>query len=432
MAKASLGGGSSLPATVELLQQSLGQTIERLGRCEPTNDVRTLRIEAIRLRGVINKWRSRSPEPDAYDEMLHRVLHLAAAAGAMPELDKGAEPEEKSLVGEAEAPPDSLDFEPRLYSLGPTVTRQKTLPDEREREAFEGAEGSIEPAPVSKRAARITLTNEAEAPPISQRTPSLPQARAQLDSISSEGPPSVRPYRPPLDSVLKEPSEEAGALRIPIEVVPVTLGENRDPNFVLLSDTYSPRADVYRALRRKLAALPTRPRCIALTSPEPGEGKTTAAVNLALAMREGARGKVLLVEANVRSPALAKALGFEVPSCFGEQIQRHHEDPELGWVVAEPLPGLQILAVDPRIEHPPLLDALAFSAAMDQLKRAGYQAILVDTPSVLGGVDVNMVADAVDGVVLTAIKMKSKKKSLRKAIEQLAPATILGVVVIDS
>jgi Mrp family chromosome partitioning ATPase len=60
--------------------------------------------------------------------------------------------------------------------------------------------------------------------------------------------------------------------------------------------------------------------------------------------------------------------------------------------------------------------------------RDRYDYILVDTPPVIGSVDVNMIADNVDGVLFTAILLKSKKGPLKKAIEQVMPANVLGVV----
>ena len=221
----------------------------------------------------------------------------------------------------------------------------------------------------------------------------------------------------------------APATSVNVTVVP--LGEKIDPHIVLLSDAYSDCADAYRALRRKLASS-GNPQVIAITSPDPGEGKTTCALNLALAIRETSRGKVLLIEANGRSPALARLLGFEPPECFCDQLTQRKEDPRRPWVAVEVMVKLHVMAVDPAVKHAPQLDPIAFSNGMERLKRAGYEYILIDTPSVLGSFEVNMIADNVDGVLFTAITMKSKRSHLRKAMEQIMPAPVLGVMVLDS
>jgi Mrp family chromosome partitioning ATPase len=272
------------------------------------------------------------------------------------------------------------------------------------------------------------------------RTPSYPPARASSNPppMRSAFPPPItgdrpRSYAPP-EMVIDEggaPDDAPIAPPTSVNVTVVELGEKIDPHIVLLSDAYSDRADAYRALRRKLASS-GNPQVIAITSPDAGEGKTTCALNLALAMRETSRGKVLLIEANGRSPALAKLLGFEPPECFCDQLTQRKEDPRRPWLAVEVMVKLHILAVDPTIKRAPQLDPIAFSNGMERLKRAGYEYILIDTPPVLGSYEVNMIADNVDGVLFTAITMKSKRSHLRKAMEQIMPAPVLGVMVLDS
>ena len=272
------------------------------------------------------------------------------------------------------------------------------------------------------------------------RTPSYPPARASSHPppMRSAFPPSItgdrpRSYAPP-EMVIEDSGahdDEPIAPPTSVNVTAFELGEKIDPHIVMLSDAYSDRADAYRALRRKLATS-GNPQVIAVTSPDAGEGKTTCALNLALAMRETSRGKVLLIEANGRSPALAKLLGFEPPECFCDQVTQRKEDPRRPWVAVEVMVKLHIMAVDPTIKRPPQLDPIAFSNGMERLKRAGYEYIVIDTPPVLGSYEVNMIADNVDGVLFTAITMKSKRSHLRKAMEQILPAPILGVMVLDS
>jgi Mrp family chromosome partitioning ATPase len=258
-------------------------------------------------------------------------------------------------------------------------------------------------------------------PPLPNYQQTTPAAGRRASYRPGEGSPDAEP---PVNDAPLAPETS-------ITVQSAKLAENIDPHIVLLSDAYSDRADAYRALRRKLASS-NNPRVIAVTSPEPGEGKTTCAINLALTMREGARGKVLLLEANVRAPSIARVLGFEPPECFIEQLNRHREDPRQPWLAVEPLPQLHVMAVDTKIKHAPLIDAVAFSSGMERLKRAGYEYIVIDTPPVIGSFEVNMIADAVDGVVFATITMKSRKSAIRKAIEQVMPAPVLGVVVLDA
>jgi Mrp family chromosome partitioning ATPase len=215
-----------------------------------------------------------------------------------------------------------------------------------------------------------------------------------------------------------------------IEARVINLPTPIPPNLVLLADPYSERADAFRGLRRKLAAA-SNPKTIAVMSPSLGEGRTTTALNLAIALRETARAKVLLVEANMRSPGIAKLLQFEPPECFVLQMQSHRDNATLPWTVAEQGNNLHILAVNPASQRPPLLDPIAFNTAMERLKNAGYEYIVLDTPPVVGSVDANLIADASDGVLMAAWSMKTTKGALKKAIAQLAPAPVLGIIMIE-
>lgn len=207
--------------------------------------------------------------------------------------------------------------------------------------------------------------------------------------------------------------------------------EDPDARLILVRDPDSARAASFRVLRHRLQERGD-PRVIAVTSARRREGKTTTAVNLALALGECGRARVLLVEANLRAPALAPLFGFMPPECFTAQMQRHKEKPLDAWSVVEVFsPYLHVLAVKPESGGKPLLDGPGFSIAMEMLSQAGYDYIVVDTPPVIGAADVNLIEDSCDGVLFTAWARTTSSRTLRTAIEQLAPAKLLGVTLLD-
>jgi Mrp family chromosome partitioning ATPase len=216
-----------------------------------------------------------------------------------------------------------------------------------------------------------------------------------------------------------------------LDVHPVRLDVGQlSPHLAMLTDPHGQRADAYRALRHRLVGVGD-PKVIGVTSAHRREGKSTAAVNLAASLREGARGRVLLLEANLRAPSLATMLGFVPPACFGEQLIRHKKDPLEPWVAAEPLSPLHVMAVNPTLKHSPLLDPIGFSIAIDRLRMAGYDYIVVDTTPVLDSADVNMIADSVDGLLLVALAKKSDTKSIKRAMNQIGSMTFLGTILLE-
>jgi receptor protein-tyrosine kinase len=200
----------------------------------------------------------------------------------------------------------------------------------------------------------------------------------------------------------------------------------------MLSEPSGSCAASYRILRYRLKKQ-NDPRVIGVTSPLDNEGKTTTAFNLALAIAEDGREHVLLVEANFRRPQIAEMLGFVPPSCFARQLEQSLERPDVPWeVVAAFSDNLHVLAVDPTTERLGPLCAPAFKTAIRRLAGQAYAFVVVDCPAVLGTADVNIIADSVDALLFTAMAGRSRAGELRRAYEHLAPANIVGTVLLET
>jgi Mrp family chromosome partitioning ATPase len=204
-----------------------------------------------------------------------------------------------------------------------------------------------------------------------------------------------------------------------------------DQRLALVIDADSERAASFRVLRHHLLEL-GRPQCVIVSSPTSGDGKTTTALNLALALAECGRAKVLLVETHLRRPQLAGVFKFVPPWCFAEQLAAHRHQPMMPWSLVEiPQLWLHVAAVNPRIEKSQLLDGPAFAIAMERLRLGGYDHIVVDAPPVLGSADVNLMADAADAVVLAVRAKRSTTRDLRRAIDQVGAGKVAGTVLVE-
>ena len=204
-----------------------------------------------------------------------------------------------------------------------------------------------------------------------------------------------------------------------------------DPRLELLLDPDSERSAAFRVLRHHLLEL-GRPQVVIVTSPQAGDGKTTTAVNLALALAECGRAKTLLVETHVRRPQLTTVFQFVPPWCFAEQLAAHRHQPTMPWSLIDiPQLWLHVAAINPRTDQTQLLDGPAFAIAMERLRLAGYDHIVVDAPPVLGSADVNLMTDAADTVVFALRARRSNTRDLRRAIEQLGTNKIAGTVLLQ-
>lgn len=275
--------------------------------------------------------------------------------------------------------------------------------------------------------------------------PTASQARSAVTSV----PPSAAPPPPSSEEEeeAREPEPAALTTSGPMAVV-VTAprainratadegfpsGTVLDPRLVLLLEPDSPRAAAFRVLRHRLAERGD-PRVVTVASALAGEGKTQCAVNLALASAEAARGRVLLVEANLRAPTLAAM--FEALPALDPMTARLPAWPlPAPWSVLKRFsPWLDVLAVAPGQAARGPLDGAAWGRLMDVL-RSGvpvYDRLVIDGPAVLGSADVNLIEDYVDAVLLVAWSRRSSARALRRAVEQLEPVKLVGITLLDA
>jgi capsular exopolysaccharide synthesis family protein len=120
----------------------------------------------------------------------------------------------------------------------------------------------------------------------------------------------VAVLREVLDNTVKGP-HDFDELGVPVlGLVPYDKRTPRAP-VAFRSDPHSGRSEAYRQVRTNMqfVDVDNPPKIIAVTSAVPGEGKTTTAINLAAALAE-AGSRVCLVEADLRKPSVAEALGL--------------------------------------------------------------------------------------------------------------------------
>jgi Mrp family chromosome partitioning ATPase len=203
-----------------------------------------------------------------------------------------------------------------------------------------------------------------------------------------------------------------------------------DRRAVILRNPLSARAASFRVLRHRLADRGD-PKVVLITSANDGEGKTTCALNLAWALAESGRNRVLLLEANTARPGLAGLLGFLPPGCFLEQLVQYRAEPARAWTVARGPHDLDVLAVHQGPEPHPPMHGPSLLAAIASL-RAVYDYMVIDTSAILTGLDVPLLEDAADGIVIAARARQTRGRALHAALEQAGASRVLGVVLLDS
>lgn len=167
-------------------------------------------------------------------------------------------------------------------------------------------------------------------------------------------------------------------------------------------------------------------KTIMITSPEPGAGKSTVTLNLALtAARSGRR--TLIIDADLRRPKIYSLLNKTSGPFLSDLLENGTVDPE------ELSTGFDNLyAVTTRV---PLADAdvVLNSQKMNDLierLRSAFDVIIFDTPPVLSVADAAFLCSRCDATVVVASAGQTKLEALEQTTEELysADAEIIGTV----
>jgi len=195
-------------------------------------------------------------------------------------------------------------------------------------------------------------------------------------------------------------------------------------------DPHSSAAEAYRVLRTSvlLSAAGQPPKTVLITSGQPGEGKTTTAINTAISLSQlGA--SVLIIDCDLRRPTTHKVLGVDHLQGLSTYLSQSHVT--LDEVIQKlPIDNLSLLPCGP---IPPNPAELIISDRMKEMLNelsARYDHIIIDSPPLINVTDPVILSTMVDGVILVVHGGKSTRDIVRRARQELATvgAKIFGVV----
>nr|HID12946.1 polysaccharide biosynthesis tyrosine autokinase [Anaerolineae bacterium] len=191
------------------------------------------------------------------------------------------------------------------------------------------------------------------------------------------------------------------------------------PALITLTDPRSPAAEAYRTLRTNLtfAALDKPLETLVVTSPAPGEGKSTLLANLAVTMAQGER-RTILVDADLRRPGLHEIFGITNDRGLTTMIveEAAMDDPPLISV------GVDNLWLVPSGPLPPNPADILGSHKMEEViaaLKARADVVLFDAPPVIAVTDAAVLGTKVDGVLLVVCAGRTRREHAQRARELL-------------
>lgn len=190
-------------------------------------------------------------------------------------------------------------------------------------------------------------------------------------------------------------------------------------HLVSLAGPDDPTSEAYRALRTNVTFVNAEQRALQLicvTSPGPGEGKSTTAANLAVTLAHQGT-TALLVDADLRRPIVHRAFNLVQEPGLTDVLVGNTQLREA--IRPNVIPKLDIL---PAGALPPNPSELLGSAAMHRLLeqlRTQYDTVIFDLPPTLAVTDAAVLGASADAVILVLRSGETEEVAAQRALGQL-------------
>lgn len=206
-----------------------------------------------------------------------------------------------------------------------------------------------------------------------------------------------------------------------------------NPEFLLTDDSPFAVREAYVKLRTNLmfslCADGEHPcRVFALTSPNPSEGKSTTAANIAISFARLGK-KTVLIDADLRKPTQGKRWDITFSHGLSDLLAKVSSCPIYD---VKGLP-LSIVCAGECPPNPSELLASANMQRMIEYVKNEFEYVIIDTPPINTVADVQIISKFVDGTVLVVRSESTKRAEMAYALEQLeqADANICGIILND-
>ena len=213
---------------------------------------------------------------------------------------------------------------------------------------------------------------------------------------------------------------------------PVIAGKESRAELMSHNMPQSQMSEAFRALRTSLllSQADHPPQVILMTSALPREGKTTAAVNLAVTLAQ-LGDKTLLIDADLRKPGINRALSLVDGKHAG--LSSYLAGVSSLDLITVPHPAITNLAAIPTGPIPPNpADLLSSHRLMELITdlRSRYKFVVIDSPPIMAATDAVILSVVVDGVLLVVRSGETPKEAFTRTRDLLAGVKchMLGVV----
>jgi Mrp family chromosome partitioning ATPase len=198
---------------------------------------------------------------------------------------------------------------------------------------------------------------------------------------------------------------------------------------VVYYDPKSAGADRFRLAQMRLKSIQAarKLKSLLITSPLPGEGKSTVALNLATVLCENGKVPVLLLESDVHRPALVKRLDLKPWPGLTECYKRG-DDAMLAIRRIAPLGFYLLPAGQPIEDSVSLLQSNFTSQLIKGRLSSSFSWILIDSPPTTPVADILALIAQVDGALLVARAGETPREAIEESARNLGRDHVLGII----
>jgi succinoglycan biosynthesis transport protein ExoP len=243
-----------------------------------------------------------------------------------------------------------------------------------------------------------------------------------------------------LDNTVKTPEDVEQLIRLPsFGMVPEISYERRrrlesgtsyPVELVTFGHPKSMLSEAFRNIRTSilLSFSERPPKIIAISSPNPAEGKTTTVINTAIALSQTG-AQVIVVDSDMRKPRIHKVFSQENGAGLSNFLSGNASLDSV--IKRSDIPNLYYIPSGPIPPNPSELLGSKFFKSMTEFLGKRFDHIVLDSPPVLGFADALILSTCVDGIILVVLGGKTPRETLQRAKEVLhqVNAKILGVVI---
>jgi Mrp family chromosome partitioning ATPase len=251
---------------------------------------------------------------------------------------------------------------------------------------------------------------------------------------SPSGPTGDRAHarrEPSRELVVVEPSYSNVPLPPWVRVHEVEADRSASKDLVMLHAPASIAAQQFRTMRYRIEQDPDA-QIIAVVSPRAGEGRSVTAANLAIALAEGGRVRVLLIDASLVKPAQASLFGLDEWEGLTRSLRERRDDPHAPVHVYGIRSSLYVLPAGPRVLSAHAALASEQAAHLLGACRRAFRYIVVDASPVFGSAETLAWHGMIDRYILVARRGQTTTDDLGRAAERLHRDKVLGVTFVGA